>query len=185
MGLTGTLGAGKGTVVSLLEKKGFTHYSVRDFLKFYLSREEKEHTRDNMVELANRLRAENSPSYIAERLFEQASFSNQDAIIESLRTEGEINSLREKGDFYLLAIDADSKIRYERIQGRGSSTDNISYETFMEHEDREMISTDPNKQNLGACVALADYKIKNNGTLLQLKQNLEAVLNDIHKKRFS
>ena len=33
IGITGTLGAGKGTVVEyLVEKKGFDHYSVRAFL---------------------------------------------------------------------------------------------------------------------------------------------------------
>ena len=32
IGITGTIGAGKGTIVELLIKKGFKHYSVRDFL---------------------------------------------------------------------------------------------------------------------------------------------------------
>ena len=31
IGITGTLGAGKGTVVEYLKKKSFKHYSVRSF----------------------------------------------------------------------------------------------------------------------------------------------------------
>lgn len=34
IGITGTLGAGKGTIVEYLkDKKGFAHFSVREFLK--------------------------------------------------------------------------------------------------------------------------------------------------------
>jgi len=33
IGITGTLGAGKGTIVEILKKKWFGHYSVREFLK--------------------------------------------------------------------------------------------------------------------------------------------------------
>ena len=33
IGITGTIGAGKGTIVEyLVEKKGFLHFSVREFL---------------------------------------------------------------------------------------------------------------------------------------------------------
>ena len=32
IGITGTLGAGKGTVVDFLKEKGFRHFSVRDYL---------------------------------------------------------------------------------------------------------------------------------------------------------
>jgi len=32
IGITGTLGAGKGTVVEYLQEKGFRHYSARGFI---------------------------------------------------------------------------------------------------------------------------------------------------------
>lgn len=181
IGVTGTLGAGKGTIVEYLQHKGFEHYSVRGFLNERLTAQGKEHTRDNMVTLANKLRAENSPSYIAEQLFEQASKKGGDAVIESLRTSGEVQALRAKGNFYLLAVDADPKMRYERIQKRASSTDSVSYEEFVVQEQREMHSTDPNKQNIFACMNLADYNIKNNWTIRELETAVNLILRAIKR----
>jgi dephospho-CoA kinase len=93
-----------------------------------------------MVAVANRSPAQHSPSYIVEQLLDQALQSGQDCIIESIRTVGEIHALRERDHFYLLAVDADPALRYERVLERGSATDHISYETFIENEQREMNS---------------------------------------------
>lgn len=39
IGITGTLGAGKGTVVEYLKTKGFKHFSVREFLTQEIKKE--------------------------------------------------------------------------------------------------------------------------------------------------
>ena len=67
-----------------------------------------------MVIVANDLRAKQSPSYIVEQLYDQAKTSGKNTIIESIRAVGEAEVLKSKGNFYLFAIDADPKIRYER-----------------------------------------------------------------------
>ena len=69
----------------------------------------------------------------------------------------------------MLAVDADPRLRYARIKKRASSTDNVSYEEFVAQEQREMHSTDPNKQNIFACMKLADYNLMNNGTIPELE----------------
>jgi dephospho-CoA kinase len=102
-------------------------------------------------------------------------------VIESLRTTGEVEALKSKGKFYLFAVDADSKIRYDRIVLRKSETDDISYDTFVENEQRELSSSDPNKQNLSACIKMADYIFYNNGSLEELYKKLQEVLNVIIK----
>ncbi len=181
IGITGTLGAGKGTLVKhLVTCKGFIHYSVRDFLIGELTKRNMPVNRDTMVLLANELRKKNSPSYIIDRLFEQARQAGKDAVIESIRTPGEVESLRKKGDFYLLAVDASPEIRYQRIIQRNSETDHVTFEEFLENEQREMTSTDPNKQNLSKCIALADYLLHNNGTIDELYKQLEDVLTKIN-----
>jgi dephospho-CoA kinase len=129
-----------------------------------------------MVLVANDLRANHSPSYIAEQLLTQAEQHGGNCIIESIRTVGEVTALRSKGGFYLFAVDADPKLRYARVLERGSETDHISYETFIANEQREMTSTDPNKQNLAACQALADYKFDNNHSFEELYKQVEAAL---------
>ncbi len=186
IGITGTLGAGKGTIVSyLLQQKGFAHYSVRAFLTQEIERRGMPVNRDSMTEVGNDLRAQHSPSYIVEQLYAQAQQSGQNCIIESVRTPGEVAALRSKPHFYLFAVDADAKLRYERISLRGSATDHVSYETFLANEQREMDNDDPNKQNLRHCIESADYRFDNGGSIEQLQLQVEKVLGEIMQKEAS
>ncbi len=178
IGITGTLGAGKGTIVNyLINEKGFAHFSVREFLLKEIERRRLPQNRDSMVVVANDLRATHSPSYITDKLYEQAVKTGKNAVIESIRTPGEVDSLRQKSNFYLFAVDANPKIRYERIKKRKSETDHIDYNTFIENETREMTSDDPNKQNLKKCLEMADYLLYNNDTIEELNKQVERILN--------
>ncbi|MBO4645654.1 MAG: AAA family ATPase [Bacteroidales bacterium] len=177
IGITGTLGAGKGTVVEYLkEHYGFAHFSVRDFLKEEVARRGMPQNRDSYTSVANELRAQHTPSYIVDCLYERAAAQGTNAIIESIRTPGEIDSLSRKSDFRLWAVDADPNIRYQRAILRNSETDQVSYETFIANEQREMTSTDPNKQNLSECIRRADALFSNNGTIEELYRQIQAIL---------
>lgn len=180
IGITGTLGAGKGTIVDYLTKHhGFSHYSVRSYLTKKLHELHREVNRDTMVALANELREKNSPSFIVEELLREAKASNSNCIIESIRTVGEINALRDAGGFVLFAVDANPKLRYERVVLRGSETDKIDFDTFAANEAREMNSTDPNKQNLSACMAMADYRFVNDNDFDALYRQVDDVLGQL------
>ena len=123
IGITGTLGAGKGTIVDYLQKeKGFSHYSVRAFLIDEIKARGMEVNRDSMTLVGNDLRAQHSPSWIIEQLYQQAQASGKNCIIESIRTPGEVDALRSKPNFYLFAVDADPRVRYDRAVLRGSET---------------------------------------------------------------
>ena len=181
IGITGTLGAGKGTIVEyLVKEKGFVHFSVRGFLIEEIERQGLAVNRDSMVLVANKLRADHSPSYIIDQLYEQALLTGANCIIESIRTPGEVESLREKGNFLLLAVDADPMLRYDRIVMRNSETDRISFTTFVENEEREMQSNDPNKQNIGKCIEQADIIFYNNSTVHELYKRLESELSQLN-----
>jgi dephospho-CoA kinase len=181
IGITGTLGAGKGTVVEyLVEKKGFAHYSVRAFLLREIKRRGLPENRDSMVLVANELRSLNSPSYVTDQLYAEAEQIGGHCIIESIRTPGEIDSLRKKGTFFLFAVDADPATRYKRIVERSSETDQITFETFVNNETREMTASDPNKQNLKACIREADFVMTNNGTKEDLYGQVETALAKIN-----
>jgi len=183
IGITGTLGAGKGTVVDyLVGHYGYKHYSVRGYLIEEAQRRGMELNRDTFVVVANDLRATHSPSYITDQLYLQAAENGANAIIESVRTPGEVESLRRQEHFLLFAVDADPKIRYERVVGRGSETDHVSYETFLENEAREMSSTDPNHQNIGRCMQMADYVFNNDGDYDNLYEQVELVLSQLESE---
>jgi len=184
IGITGTIGAGKGTIVEYLQKKlGFLHFSVRSFLTEEIHRRNMPLNRDSMVEVANELRAMHAPWHIVEQLYLQARQSGKNCIIESIRTPGEVEMLRKKENFYLFAVDAEPQIRYTRIQGRMNETDNITYATFLENEKREMASDDPNKQNILKCVEMADFRINNNNGLNELFEQLDQILKKIEHGR--
>lgn len=180
VGITGTIGAGKGTIVEyLINQKNFVHYSVRNFLINELNNRKMPINRDSMSVLANELRAAHTSSYIIGILYEQAKQSGKNAIIESIRTVGEIEFLQKKDNFYLLAVDAPPKTRYERIVKRNSETDHVSFEEFLLSEQREMTSDNPNNQNLSKCIMLSDYVLENNSAVNELYKQLEKILSTI------
>jgi len=177
IGITGTIGAGKGTIVDYLVKNyGFKHYSVRSFLIQEAQKQNLPLNRDIYVQIANSLREKHSPSYIIDELYKEAYKNGKDAIIESIRTPGEIASLRTKENFTLWAIDADPKIRFERITARQSETDQISFDTFLSNEQREMTTNDSNKQNLSICIQQADVLFMNNDDFEQLYGQIEDLM---------
>lgn len=138
-------------------------------------------TRDSLVQVANNLRHVHGPSYMAEMLFNEALKNGKDAIIESFRTPREVNYLRKNPEFFLLAIDADIRIRYERIKKRNLETDHVTFEKFKEDNEREMTSVDPYAQNIRACVELADAHIYNEECLESLYASVDQALEDFLK----
>lgn len=182
IGITGTLGAGKGTIADfLVKKRGFSHYSVREFLIREIEKRELPVNRPSMTIVGNDLRTRYGSGYIAEELYKEAVASGKNCIIESIRTEGEIIVLKKHKNFYLFAVDADQRTRYQRVVARQSETDQISYEEFGANEKREFASDDPSKQNLSRCITLADYVFHNDGTREELEKQVNAVLEKVFR----
>lgn len=181
IGITGTIGSGKGTIVDyLITEWGFTHLSVREFLLEIIADRGLTPNRDSMVLVANDLRAKHEPSFIVDELYKKAEALGKNCIIESIRTPGEVTSLRDKENFFLFAVDADPKIRFDRITIRNSVTDHIGFEEFLSNEQREMTSTNPNHQNLQKCIEMADFVFDNNGSIVDLHLQIETNMKQIN-----
>jgi len=85
-------------------------------------------------------------------------------VIGSIRGTGEAQRLREFGG-KLIVIDADPRVRFNRLQGRGRADDNINFEQFLEKEAGDMAvgETDPTKFGMAAVMDMADIRIENSG----------------------
>ncbi|HYF29276.1 MAG TPA: AAA family ATPase [Candidatus Paceibacterota bacterium] len=180
IGITGTNGSGKGTVVEyLVMHKGFSHFSARMFIIEEVVKRGLKQNRRTMREVANEMRKEHSPSYLMERLYEMAK-DEPKAVLESVRTIGEAEFLKAKG-VYLFAVDADRTLRHERIVARGAEGDNLSYEEFCEQEDAEMASPDPWDMNVFGVMQISDARLMNNGTVEDLHHQVDEALAAVQK----
>jgi dephospho-CoA kinase len=175
LGLTGTNGAGKGTVMHYLMEKGFVHYGVRGFLVAEIEKRKLEVDRSSMRETANALRQENGPDYVIEELYKKAKAAGGDGVIESIRVIGEVEFLKAH-DIPLIAVAADRKARYERIVARGSATDKVDYDTWVAQEEREWASIAAWDMDVPGVMGRADYTLTNNGSIEELQEQVDEVL---------
>lgn len=179
LGITGTLGSGKGTVVDyLVKEKGFKRFAVSDtFLTQEAIRRGLEPNRQVRHDIANEYRAL-GPTKLQEAVYEMARAdieAGHDVIIEPQHTVGEVNFIKSIGG-KVIGIDADIQLRYARIKERGSAKDNVTFEEFRDFEILESQSDDPNQNNLIAAAKAADTHLTNNGSLEELHAAIESAL---------
>ncbi len=176
IGVTGTNGAGKGTVVDYLVQKGFHHYSVRTELIEEIKRRGLAVDRPNMRIVANDLRQGSVPEYFDQLFFADAKEKGyQNFLIESVRVVKSAEWLKDHGAI-LMAVDADRHVRYERSVLRGSETDKIDFATWVAQEEREWNNEAAYDMNVPAVIQMADYTLTNNGTPEELHKQIDEVL---------
>lgn len=181
IGLTGKNGAGKGEVVKFLAESGYATHSLSDILRDELKARKRAITRENLITMGNELRATYGASVLAERTLKRLPLE-ANAVVDSIRNPFEVEALRQRNDFFLIAVIADPKIRFERTKQRARENDATTFEQFLEFEARETTSSDPKVQQLDKTEALADAKIPNNGTIEELHQHARKVVNQLSAK---
>ncbi len=175
IGLTGTNGAGKTVAADYLQSKGFAFHSLSDEIREELAGQGREATREQLIDMGNRLRAEHGPAVLAERIKAKLR-PDRNYVIDSIRNPYEVRALRATGEFPLLSLAAPVEVRYERARQRGGPRAPVSPEQFVEQEQREMSSGNPANQQLRACFEAADETLHNDSSIEEFKLKIDAVV---------
>jgi len=184
IGLTGKNGSGKGEAARFLMDAGYQYYSLSDEVRHELERRGVEVTRDSLTTTANEMREKYGAGVLAERTLEKLD-PTAHAIVDSIRNPFEVETLRRRDGFYLINVNADTKVRFERVKKRGREKDPTTYEKFLEVEAREAQSDDPASQQLNRTCEMADAVVTNNGAINDLHDRIREVINALamNKKR--
>lgn len=175
IGLTGKNGAGKGEVVKFLVDSGYEYHSLSDVVRDEIRKGGTEVTRDKLINTANAMRQKFGAGVLAERILAGLA-AEAHAVVDSIRNPFEVEVLRRRHNFHLIAVDADPKARFERVKSRGREGDPITYDEFLALEAIEAQTPDPTTQQLDRTAAMADAKVYNNGTVADLKEEVRQVV---------
>lgn len=175
IGLTGTNGAGKTTVADHLKQKGFAYFSLSDVLRDELKKQNIPETRENLINMGNKLRSEFGANILAKRIIKKIDLT-KNTIVDSIRNAEEVKELKKLKDFIFIAVDAPIELRHKRLKERfGRKEEHKTLEQFREQEQKEF-SGDKTKQQLGICMKMANKVILNGGTITELKKEVEGII---------
>lgn len=177
IGLTGPNASGKGEAGSYLKSKGYIYHSLSDILREESKKLGIEPRRENLIKLGNDLRHRYGPAFLALCLIEKLS-KTEDHIVDSIRNPAEIETLRKKGDFILIGIDAPVNIRFKRSLKRKRPGDAQTIQEFIEKEDRENKASFENQQ-LKKCLSMADVVIINDSTIEEFHRKVDEAIREI------
>ncbi len=182
IGLTGRIAAGKETLTDFLRKKGFVYLETSKMLAEELKKRGLEINRWNMQNLGDELREKDGAGALMKMLLKKTE-PNKDYIFDSLRNAGEAEFLRNNvKDFFLIAVDAPQKLRFERILRRNKASDPKTWEEFLKIDNRDFFDeTNPMGQQVGKCMEVADFKITNDADLEKSMKEIEDVWEKIKK----
>jgi len=191
IGFSGPNGSGKDTVADMLgAQHNFYVASATQMLTQELEQRGWPTDREHKSKLSAEWRREYGMAVIVDRAYEYYK-QHQDKyagmIVGSLRHPGEADRVHELGGT-MLWIDADPRVRYDRIQANAAvrgraAEDDKTYEEFLAEQEREMRPVgDEATLNMSAVKGRADAFLENNGDDLEefkaaVKKQLAHLLN--------
>jgi len=183
IGLTGTIAAGKELVREELQKRFNCYYvSLSSIIRGELEKKKKSFNRATLQDLGNHMRKSYGHHILAKLAVSYMPRDKEMMIVDGIRNPGEIDFLKKTfgGDFKLIAVDADTQIRFQRVLSRARSTDPKTYEDFLKIDQRDQGSGEkPFGQNSKSCMEKADFTLMNDGNVQDFVLKMNEMLQKI------
>ncbi len=175
--IVGRISSGKGTAAEYLcEKYGARMFTFSNILRSVIQRLNLEETRDNFIKMSETLRSTFGEDLLSKIIAEDARSAQEDmVVIDGSRRLTDIAHLQELPGFVLVAIEADLKVRYERLRQRNVKTDDQTktYEEFLADEQRST------EVSIDEIIGKATYTIDNNGDFTSLHTQLDDLIRSL------
>lgn len=180
LGFVGQAGCGKGTAAKYLKDTyGATTFSFSTSMRDVLRRLHLEESRHNLIKVSEALRAGFGEDLFSRVIAEDAREASTNlVVIEGIRRDMDIATLSPLPNFVLVAIKVDVDVRFQRAKNRGQNSGEaeMTKQQFLAEEQRSTEITIP------GVMAKATQHIKNNGSLEELKIEIEALLKRLDYK---
>jgi len=181
IGIAGTNGAGKDSVGEMLaERYGWLFVSVSDYLRQEAKKRDLPIEREVLRTISAEWRREYGVGVLVDKAFEEfrrPGNKYKGLAIIPMRNPGEAQRVKDLGG-KLIWVDADPKIRYQRIYSRQrSAEDQKTFEQFLKEEQDEMEhSGDHHTLSMAGVKAKVDIFIENNGDKSSFVKEIEKAL---------
>jgi dephospho-CoA kinase len=167
-------GSGKTEAVRVLREKGFAVVNMGDVVREETRRRGFPETPENVGRVSILLREEGGDLEIARRCakaVERELARGRRVVIEGIRSYAEYEFFkRAHKDLVVIAIHSSPKTRFDRLVARGRGDDPKDWKTFEERDLREL------GYGMGYVIALADHMIVNEGSIQDLRREVERVV---------
>ena len=190
IGLAGTAGSGKDLATDIIcQKFGATNISTSEFVRavtrhMYDLPHDFNPVRDQLFEVANLLRSIDPAALVKLCIFKAQAQDISIAILSGLRSMGEADAIREAGGI-IVGVDADPKIRFERIFARQRDSESQkTYEQFLSQDRFENQGLSKTGQGRGIAYILetADVSLINDIDVAVFSAQIESKLSSYFRK---
>lgn len=178
IGLAGPIGSGKGAVADfIVNKYDYERVVMGDLVREEAEKQGLQPTRDNLIRVSEQMRERNGQDYFIRKAIEKIRDEEwEKVVIDGIRLPLEIKEFRREfgDDIKFVLVNAEPKVRFERMKKRGRPGFPNTFEKFREHEKREWEKFDFKKT-----FSKTDYEIGNNGAWEELEEKVDKLMEEI------
>ncbi|MFX1379218.1 MAG: AAA family ATPase [Promethearchaeota archaeon] len=173
--ICGLPGSGKTTAIDAIKDLGII-VTMGDVVRDEVKKRNLEPSGNNVGKIAKELREMHGPAIIAEKCVELVKKKNYEVIfVDGVRSLSEVEIFRRYWRFPIIAIIVDEEKRFRHLFERNRSDDPKSLGDLKERDKREI------EFGLDKVLENADYIIKNNDSIEELKKNIRKLVLEIIK----